>query len=275
MLIANVCPIGNLDRFNYGHHLKTILKSQTDFFDLVVLVADCKEHNLFKFIKELPDKVVLISNKETWASEKGDKFDITQIQKNKQVGFKYCEGKADIITGVHINQYVPVSSFEGLRKHFQDIINRGVPLEWLYKKYQCGKLLFKPDRRVPWVLNMTVYNPFIFSADSISWKKDGKIFKKMEASMWPDKKDIAIVDLMHEYDLKTGIEKHNFTFRQIGQRPVNEEEYKLYYNKKLSRKEINKEDKLDKYGLEILNNSKADYVCRYFEKSYKYFKDVS
>lgn len=281
MKIGICTPVGRLDKFGYQYNSSTILKNLQNFADevLVVSTSDFNKHEDFNGF----EKVSCISNPDTWFDVKDgeDIFSFNKLIENHVLAMDYFKKQNfDIFLSVHINQYIPQSSYKGLYKVFEKMLQNKKPFEWLYKKYQVKDLLFDADVCLPWILNLNIDNPYRMYSDSIKHINTNEQVS-IRHGHFKSYNDIAIIDILGEETVNDVMEKHNFTIKELRiltneYNPSNasnlsfdEKKYLHYYLSKTNQKKLSN-DALDTTGQNILNNSQDDFVSKYLKENYKY-----
>ena len=153
------------------------------------------------------------------------------------------------------------------------------PYTWLYKSYQCGKLVFYPDRRLPWILNLDLNSGWRLGADSITNCDTGEIIR-IQTGNYKKLFDSAIRDISWEYTIQDAKEKYNFTIEELAKinntydpnnldnLKFNEVEWIKYYQMKVNQKTLANE-LLDEVAKKILSIRKDNFISNILEAKYE------
>ena len=230
------------------------------------------------------EKVTLISEPETWFKESGGQtvFSFAKIVENLNRGLAHLkERNFDVVMSVHINQYVPQSSREGLLNLCQDMTAQGKLFEWIYKKYQLVDIIFNADTRVPWILNLTIENPYLFYTDSIIDPKT-KNSVKIESGDFSKYNKCSVMDIFGELTIDDQREKYELTVHELNRLRLewnidpaqhdkqifNRRKFMDYYQHKMNKKTISKEP-LDEFGKSIVTRSHPEFISHALKKAYR------
>ena len=266
MKIGIYTPIGDLTKYGYQYYYKIVLNNLQKFSDEVLLISTTRSNKVGDF-KDFP-KITFISNKNTWFETLDNKevFSFDRQCQNQVTAFNYFKNNNfDAYFIVHINQYIPESSFLGLRKICKEMIKKKKPFEWLYKKNQLKNIIFNAHCRLPWILNLKIKNPYRITPDSLTNQKNGKVFK-IQSGNFKKFNNIAIVDPIGEFTFNDLEQKHNFIIHELSKLNnqadliFKRENYLKFAIEKLKSKIISKEE-LSTTGKKILNNSKKRFIC--------------
>lgn len=279
MKIGIYTPMGRLDKYGYKYHYKTVLDNLQNFADEVLLISTTPKNKPEDFADF--SKIKLISNKNTWLDiiDGQEIFSHDKFIPNEELAVEYFKkNNFDIYLHIHINQYIPENSVSGLLEVCRKMLKKKKPFEWLYKKYQLRDIIFNADVCVPWILNLKIENPYIVTPDSLTNQQNGAILR-IKSGNFKKFNDIAIVDVIGEFNLEEAKEKFELTIKEL--RKYNKTydkndksnlifdktEYLLYHQNKVNRKSKSKE-KPDKTGLKILKNSENNFVSYFLYKNY-------
>lgn len=282
MKIGNILPIGRLDKYGYQYFYKDIVKNHTSFFDEVVVVSNSKYCDPDFFNNQ--EKATLISSPKTWFTENHgqEAFSFTKIVENLNRGLAHLKKKGfDVAMSVHINQYIPMESREGLLNLCREMVAQKRLFEWVYKKYQLVDILFNADTRVPWILNLTIENPYLFYTDSIINSKN-KESVKIESGDFSKYNRCSIVDVFGELTMNDQREKYELTVRELNRLrsewnidPARHDKQTFdcrkfmdYYQHKMDKKTISK-DPLDEFGRIISSRSQPDFISHALKRAYR------
>lgn len=276
MRIGVICPIGPIDRFGYQYNYPITINSLAQFADQVYLVSSSRHHDSFcSFLKSFSN-ISLISNQNTWFTldENGDEyFQIARLEENLNIALEQCKSdRLEVAIQIHINQYVQDYVRPNLRNVSQEMFKSGKPYSWLYKKYQYGNRIFHADTRLPWIINLTMNDPFVIRADSLQ-RSDGGERVQIQHGDYHHADPNAIVDCPMELtlnDLKL-IREYTRHYIELNPNAVTEfdwNQYFHYYLSKLNKKVLSNE-KLDPTGEEIARRSQDDFLSWIFLENYK------
>lgn len=265
--ICIVCTIGNLEKFGYHHIYDIVLKSFCSIADKVLLISSSRDVHMA--VKS--PKIQLVSSPQTWfdLDEKGNEcYSMNKLVANSNLGLdKLSENNFDIALFLSINQYIPETKFESIRRYIQDFLQRDKPFTWLYKMYQCGSQLFDADRRLPWIFNLHYLKKYMINPDStlysrkwLFWRWTKKV--TIQSGSFRAFNDISIVDVVGEFTeneceaLWTFVKNRGFLING----EYSHEAWLKYMVNKLQRKHPSSEQ-LDTYGIAICKRSKPEFVC--------------
>ena len=281
MKLGLLVPVGRTDKFGYQYDnfTKLILSNHEKFADRVVIVASSRyvKNELF----ENRPKVEYISNHKTWfKQENGEEiFSMSHSAKNMNYIRSILEEEGyDLALQIHINQFIPESSFDALRKSCEKIVKKKRIFGWLYKSYQIGNVIFNSDRRVPWILNLKEAANWSFGADSIINKNTKKRIK-IQTGNFRRYNEYSIRDFFGHFTLQDAEEKYNFTIKELKiltntYNPNNPDElvfnksvWSNYMERKFSLKKKSKK-KIDIFERELLELRRDDFISHIFEKKF-------
>jgi len=270
------CLIGNLEKFGYNHIQDIVLQSFCSFADKVVLISSSRDANV---VVKSP-KIQLISSSQTWfdLDEKSNEhYSIDKLVANSNLGSDILEeNSCDIALNLSINQYIPETKFESIRRYIQDFFQTNKPFTWLYKMYQCGSQLFDADVRLPWVFNLHHRKRYMVAPDStlyfrkwLFWHSTEKV--AIQSGSFKDFNGISIVDVLGEFTEKECETLWTFVKDRGGYNPESKpmfsvngvychDEYLKYMAHKLKLKHPSSEP-LDTFGAAICKRSRPEFVC--------------
>jgi hypothetical protein len=278
MKIGIILPIGDLNKFGYQYISDLIISNLEEFGDHIFAISTSRNNrkDFFSAFK----KTSFVSNEETWFElvDGCEVFSFEKLIENINLGLSICkERNFDAAVQIHINQYIPESSRIDLKKSIEKMIEEEKKFEWLYKKYQCGQMIFNADTRVPWILNLNVKNPYVYEADAISSRETNETIPIENGNHRKFNKQ-AITDVFGEFNSEDAKNVHDFT--RLGKNklhektyssfrfpPFDEESWFKYYQYKFNEKVISKET-MDKFGMQILSRRKNNFVSVALEKNY-------
>ena len=282
MKIGVITPVGRTDKFGYQYedYNKLIIKNLAEFADRILVISTSK-HNDPQLYENI-DNLEYFSNKDTWFNSVNDNEEFSFAKIDDNVNFcrdKLIQEGYDVSILIHSNQFVPKSNQINLKNFCAELIKKKKPFEWLYKKYMCGKLIFYPDRKVPWILNLTIENPWNYRVDSII-HKDTKEIISIQTGKYKKYTDLAIMDVPWDLTIQDEREKHDFFIKELrilnntynpndpDNLKFNEAEWISYMQRKVDNKKLSNE-KLDDLGEEILKLRRDDFCSHIYEKNYK------
>lgn len=283
MKIAIYCPLGPLDRFGYQYNHKVTVESFCTLADRVYLVSTTRSSYGFENLQKISEKIVLISNEQTWfqANDQGEEiFDAWKPcgpNANIAVSRARVEGM-DCILNMHINQYIPVLALDKIKQDCDEMLRDSHAYSWLYRRYQLVDRLFHADIRLPWILNLKLPAAFEFGIDSIKDENTGE-YIPMEAGDFRDRDDSAVVDAGLELTVDDLVNVRKFTRNYIELRPYvtatyKWEEYHSYYVEKFTTKLLSS-DLLDEVGQRLLQNTRSSFVSYIILNEYLQLKSVT
>lgn len=276
MKIGIYTPIGRLDKYGYQYHYETILDNFQNFANEVLLISTSRKNEAEKFKKF--SKIKLISNKNTWFTEKNNQeiFSHDVLIKNDILAFDYFQkNNFDIFIHIHINQYIPEKSAKNLRKIFQTMLAQKKPYACYYKKYQIKETIFDADFKMPWILNLKINNPYRVTADSITNQSNGEILR-IEKGDFKKHNQEAIIDILADLTIKDAKEKWDLTINELRKLSPTEDLEKNKFNQKIfsdylqnktNQKQISN-DGLDLTGKMILNNFRENFISQKLLENY-------
>jgi len=283
MRIGVITPVGTTEKYGYQYeeYNRLIIKNLASFADYIYIISTSKHNN--PDIYKGYDNLEYFSNEDTWFKYEDDEeiFSFAKIDEN----INFCkqlliESDYDISLLIHSNQYVPKSSELGLKNVCEKLLKKKKPYGWLYKKYMCGRLLFNADRRVPWMLNLTIENPWNYRVDSIINQNTNKIIT-IQTGNYKRYNSQAIRDVQWDLTLKDEEQKYAFFIKELrilnGTYDPNDpdnlkfdkEEFISYMQRKINNKKVSKE-RIDEIGEKLLNLRKNDFCSKMYEENYKY-----
>ena len=283
MNIGLILALGRTDKYGYQYNdiTNVVLDAHEDFGDHIIAVASSKYVDKELFIKR--KKIEFISTEKTRFQEiNGSEifsFKILNYNVNYAKDLLKEEG-FDIAMVLDINQYVPESSEMNIKKDFQKMLDKNREFSWIYKKYLCGNLLFYPDRRIPWIFNLEIKNPWQIMEDAIIHQENGEI-KKMQPGFFKRKNNQAIRDVSWEYTLQDAKEKfenvieeyrkknNTFNPKDLRNMKYQKDTWLKNHQRKINRKRTSNE-KIDEIGEKILSLRKDNFISHIFEKNYNY-----
>lgn len=267
MKIGILCPIGPLDRLGYQYHAIPILRSLTAFGTKVYLCSSTRNRAQIDDILAAFPNVEYIAGPETWfqQDEQGEEVhDIFRITANATLAMEHARRDGmDVGISIHISQYVQDRVMAPLRATAQAMLDQGRPYAWLYKKYQLYDHLFHADRRVPWILNLHIDNPYAITPDSITHRDTSERIL-IEAGDYRNHDDIAIVDCPMERTPQDLVAFKDFTrfYAELNPNAPTEFDWDYirdYYIRKFNAKRLSDEP-LDATGRAIAATSRPDFV---------------
>jgi len=282
MKIGIILPVARTDKYGYQYNdfRDIIIENMQEFADGIIAISSSKFIDRTFFEKF--HKLTLISDKNTWFNLKNDKeiFSFDVLNKNVNLALEILKNeKYDIAIEIHINQYIPKPSFNSLKKSILNMLKRNRPYTWLYKSYQCGNLIFYPDRRLPWILNLNLSSDWRLSTDSIINYDTEEIIKIQSGNFKKYNKE-AIRDVPWELTIKDGMEKYEFVikdYRKINNTydpnnldnlKFNEVEWLKYHQIKVNQKTLANE-LLDEVAKKILSIRKENFISNILEANYE------
>lgn len=287
MKIGVILPLGRMDKYGYQYDdlIKLIIDSHENFADQITAVSSSR-HNKNELF-ENRDKINFISNENTWFrtvnGEEEFSFKVLVDMLNLALE-KLREDGFDIALLIHINQYIPKSSIIELKKVCQRLLRNNKPYSWIYKMYLCRSLLFNADRKLPWILNLNLFN-HIYAPDSII-QKDTKEVIKIQAGNYKKHNNSAILDIPWEMTLQDEKEKYDFTIKEkriLNNTfdPSNKENLKFnekvlieHTQTKINSKKLVKKPLLDDVRNKIMEIHREDFVSTIYEKNYKQYHGI-
>ncbi len=281
MKIGIILPVGRMDRYGYQYKEinKLIISNLVNFSDHIIVISSYRYAD--KDLFENYCNIEFISNERTWFKlVNGEEIFTMQIlSDNSNLAYrKLQEEGLDVAILLSINQYIPKTSEKKLRKSCQNMLEKNMPYIWLYKKYLCGNLLFNADRKLPWIINLTIDNQWKISHDSLIDKKSGEIVK-IQTGNFKKYNNQAIIDVPWETTIHDGKEKYEFVIKEYriinktynpndpSNLKFNEDEWIRYSQRKINLKSLAKEE-LDDVAIQIQKLRKKDFVSHIFEKNY-------
>ena len=275
MKIAVLCPVGPLDRFGYQYNHMTTIRSFSKFADRVYLYSSSRNRANIDNVLAAFSNVTYISDERTWFSldEQGNEFfRVADFERNNDVALTQAKADhMDAAVHVHINQYIEKGSMISLKEAIKTMLKRKFPFEWLYRRYQLVDKLFHADTRHPWILNLSIDNPYLLRADAIQHKDNGERYIMKHAN-YKGQDKIAVRDAGMEMTLQDLADVRNFTRGYVelnpNANPVFEwEHYQMYYMEKFNQK-ILSNAKLGVFGREIAQGNRPDFVSNLFLLGY-------
>ncbi|MBE3140223.1 MAG: hypothetical protein IMZ53_06540 [Thermoplasmata archaeon] len=276
MNIAIFCPIGPLDRYGYQYNFKTAINSFCGLADRIYLVSTTRNRSHVDEVVALSEKITVISDTRTWfqINKNGDEFFEVDKPVKQNAHWAMLQAKSDgmdCIIELHINQYIPNNAVNEIRNDCRNMIIERSHYSWLYRRYQLADRLFNPDVRFPWILNLQVEHPYVYSIDSICNTETEENIT-METGDFREKIKSAIVDAGMELKIKDLTEARKYTRNYIDLNPAAPktyewDQYLKYYRGKYNAK-ILSNDHLDEIGQAILNNAQKDFVSRILLREY-------
>ena len=219
-----------------------ILENHSNFADHIIIVASSRYVNdeLFEDL----DNIKFISNDKTlFKQQNGEEiFSFKTLENNVNLGYELLKNRAyDVAIHIHINQYIPLLSFNSLKSQCERMLNKNMPFTWLYKIYQCGYLLFNADRRVPWILNLKGDFKHQIESDSLRLL-DKNEYTHIQTGSYKKFNNRAIVDIFGEFTIDDAREKYEFTIKELmilnnSYDPLNAEKLK-FNEKRISKQSI-------------------------------------
>ena len=281
MKIGVLLPIGRTDRYGYQYkeYNKLIINNLAKFSDCLMVISSSRYVN--KDLFENHSNIEFISNKNTWFKliDGDEVFEAEKISQNLNFCCKKFQKTGyNVVILLAINQYVPKTSEKKLRKSCQNMLEKNMPYIWLYKKYLCGNLLFNADRKLPWIINLTIDNLWKISHDSLIDKKSGEIVK-IQTGNFKKYNNQAIIDVPWITTIHDAKEKYEFVIKEYriinktynpndpSNLKFNEDEWIRYTQRKINLKSLAKEE-LDDVAIQIQKLRKKDFVSHIFEKNY-------
>lgn len=268
MKIAIYCPLGPLDRFGYQYNHKATVASFCSLAESVYLVSTSRSSYGFDALRGMSDKIVLLSDERTWfeVDEHGQEvFDPWKpCRPNANIATSQARAEdMDCIVNLHINQYIPAHAVALIKKDCQDMLEKGTPYTWLYRRYQLADRLFHTDVRLPWILNLRLTPAFVFDIDSIKNEQTGE-YIPMESGNFRSRNRGAIVDAGMELKIEDLVDVRKYTRNYMELRPdaanvYDWEEYRFFYTEKFKAKSISN-DSFDEVGRLIYQNSRDEFV---------------
>jgi len=257
MKLAAIVPIGSLAEKGYQHVFEPCIRSIAEFADAVYLVQSINDNRNLWQLEGLYN-VNVISNPSTWFD--GD-YDGKQINRNLDLGCQAAKNNgADIAILMTSNCYIPVDSAYLLRWAINHIRS---PFNFYYRgNFVAGKL-FKPSKRLPYILNLSYFPETRFSFDPDGLFCDGEFispsygdFSQMEFE--------TVIDVPLEMTLDELTDKLNFVRCYSDALPKRNAVFDWNYWKPYMIGKIaacTPSDKpLDKYGLEIARIIRDDFI---------------
>jgi len=276
MKIAIYCPLGPLDRFGYQYNNKITVESYCSLADRVYLVSTSRSSYGFDNLRGISDKVVLISDEQTWfkLDEQGQEvFDPWKpCRPNANIAISRARSDGmDCIINLHINQYIPAHAVKTIKQDCQHMLDTKSPYTWLYRRYQLVDRLFHTDVRLPWILNLQIPNSFEFDIDSIKNEQTGE-YIPMESGNFHFWNGSAIVDSGMELQIEDLVHVRKYTRNYMDLRPdatdtYDWDEYRFFYTEKFKAKSISN-DSLDAIGIKIFRNSPDEFVSHVVLQEY-------
>lgn len=285
MRIGIIVPIGRIDKYGYQYLNEIIFNNLANFADHVLVISSSRHTNQQVF--ENYENLEFISNNNSWFKlDNGEEqFSFEIIDKNNN----YCKEKLheegyDVAILIHNNQYIPKSSEKKLIKSCLKMIEKKEPYRWYYKKYMCGNLLFNADRGLPWILNLTIDNPWEYYTDAIKHNKHGNSVS-IRTGNFKKYNNQAIRDVPWEMTIQDANEKYELFIREHKMREIklkqeqksfnidsqnlkfNEKKWLQYMQIKLNLKQLSKE-KLDQVGEQILKLRQENFISKILIKEY-------
>ena len=276
MKIAIYCPLGPLDQFGYQYNHKVTVESFCSLADRVYLVSTSRSGYGFAGLRDLSDKISLLSDERTWfpigdqGKEVFDAWKPCGPNANIAIAQARAEGLDCIIT-MHVNQYVPAQAVNEIKKDCADMLEKAHPYTWLYRRYQLADRLFHTDVRLPWILNLRLPPSFEFGIDSIKDENTGE-YLPMEFGDFRSRNNSAIVDAGMELEIDDLVNVRKFTRNYIELRPYmtetySWEEYQSYYAEKFKNKSLSN-GSLDDFGKRLFQNTRESFVSRIVLREY-------
>lgn len=266
MKLGLILPIGNLKQFGYHHHFLTILDRWVSVADHLYIISSTEEK-----IEELLHKygnVTYICDKESCFERINNKelfsFDKLNNNVNRCLDLAKLEG-CDAVVQIHINQYLPNDNEINFKTNIEKMVNANKPYEWLYKSYQLRDILFMPDRRVPWIINLKSEEKFRFSCDSICDSKGTKI--TIKTGNFEDFSSQSIVDVLLDTTSEEAGYKHEVMLEELeklsnivsADKKYDEEKYLEYMSTKCKTKIFSRK-KLDAVGKKISEENNVGFL---------------
>jgi hypothetical protein len=277
MKIGVILPIGNLKKFGYQHNHQVVIDNLAHFADELVIVSSTRE-NPATLGKEYKN-VHYISDERTWFEQKEGKeiFTYATLTANLKIALDVLKKDGcDVVMQVHINQYISTEAADNLKKQAAELIKSKEPFAWIYKKYQLAEWLFQADVRVPWMLNLTVDNPYVYDSDAIV-NTQSKEMIRIESGNFSLYNNQAVTDILLQYTLEDARDLFLFTqaenLKLSGKTPSDQVEFEpqkweKYMQYKINAK-IRSEEKLDQTGTTLLKNAQENFVCFMFQRKYR------
>lgn len=286
MKIGIILPIGRTDKYGYQYDdfTELILNSQEKFADHILVLSTSRYIN--KELFENHTKIELISNKNTWFKLMNGKEIFKPSSSFIEYGIKkLIEEGIDVAIQIHINQYIPKSSIQGLKKSCKKMLDKNKPFNWLYKSYQCGNLLFNADRRLPWIFNLTEDLEWRTIPDGIIHRKTKKIIYVQEGN-YKKYNNQAIRDLPWECTIEDIKEKSEFIKKgykniEYVNNPLkienkynfNKKKWILNMQKQINMKKLSKLE-FDEFEKQILKTQKNTFLSNIFERNYCHYSRI-
>ncbi len=276
MRIAVLCPIGPLDHFGYQYNYMITVRSYAEFADRVYMYSSSRNRaNVDRILAAFPN-VTYISDERTWFSL--DEYDheifrVTDFERNNDIALARAKADGmDCAVHIHVNQYIEHKNGQALKKIIKSMLEKRHLFEWVYRRYQLANKLFDADVRHPWLLNLTIDNPFFIRADAIH-HKDGNERYCMELGNFDKQNSIAIIDAGMEMTLQDLADVRDFTRGYVEKNPDANPQfdwsvYKPYYVNKFNKKNMSN-DLPDIVGQEIARENRSDFLSNLFLASYK------
>jgi hypothetical protein len=273
-------PVLTFDRFGYQYNYKIVLNNLSAFADNVYCVFNGPIEGEAKILESKYPNVKFIFNELTHTADDEGNL-IFDIPKQIEAG-RFCietmiNDGVDIAISLHINQYIPESSWRPLREYCSELLNKKRRYGWIHKRYQCINKLFDADIMVPWILNLNPYSGYYFSPDSISNRK-GEVVATIATGDYRKFHDRSIVDFQFEHSISDLEEKVNFvrnyedlnkTKRRTIKPHFNRKEHLQYLQNKINKKVLSPEQ-IDKTGTLIWRNNQPEFLSNMLLRNYAY-----
>jgi len=279
MKIGIVLPVGRLDKYGYQYFYQDVIENLYSFTNHLYILSVSKYNKMIEEVIKFYPNINFYNHADyQLLSDENDNevFDIKKLILRTNIGIQQCqEVGLDCCIIIHINQYIPSFSRDGLLKYCEYIMENNLEFGWLYKRYQVADKLFHADTRVPWIINLKVNTQYRFQSDSIV-NSNGYGYT-LEHGDFRQHNNISIVDVFMDMTVEDLKDKINFVknysnLESLKGRSVIDrfdETYHLsLYQKKINKKIIS-DDLLDETGLKIYSKTKDHFLSRALLKNYK------
>lgn len=163
---AVVIPIGDISKFGYWKVAPITIASTARVFDRVLLVKTVRLTNLSDFMPSLPDNVEIWGSEETYLSKDGssEDFNIYTLYRAVYSGFVYlAKGGFNVAVFAGLGMYI--DNIQKAKASLLNFTQKNVPMDYYSKSIVLKNHVFKPNTRVPFLINLKFISEISFDVD--------------------------------------------------------------------------------------------------------------